>query len=180
MSIIVLDLETTGLDTQRAKIIEVAAMDIDNEEESLYFVPHQGLFVPERDGVGLAVSRYFERGVFENMLGVTDTREYYRDLWNMLDGNTVAGSNPRFDTNFLMITFRSLGLDPEPWHHRLLDLSAYAAGVLGFPFDALPGLSTVCEALNVDFADAHSAMGDVKVTRECFRRLRAINDGKIT
>lgn len=170
MPVIVLDLETTGLNTN-ARITEVAAMDLDDAKQRAYFVPHHTAFYPERDGEGLAISRYFERGVYKNMLTQAGTAKHYAELHNMLLGNTMAGSNPRFDANLLAQVFRNMGLDPEPWHHRLLDLSAYAAGALGLSLTELPGLAKVCELLRVPNPDEHSAMGDVLATRACFMRL---------
>jgi DNA polymerase III subunit epsilon len=171
MSVIVIDLETTGLDTRKAKITEVAAVDMHNADNQMYFVPQHPVFSTVKDGVGLGVSRYFERGVYQDMLSVDGTTTAFVDLHKMLQGNTVAGSNPRFDTNLLARTFAFMNMDPEPWHHRLLDLSAYAAGVFGLPFSELPGLNKVCQMLGVDQLGEHSAMGDVLTTMECFERL---------
>ena len=57
----------------------------------------------------------------------------------------------------------------SPWHYRLLDVEAYAMGVLGW--DEMHGLATIAEALGVDQPD-HTAATDVRVLRDCFYRLR--------
>jgi DNA polymerase-3 subunit epsilon len=166
--IVVVDVESSSLKPD-ATILEVAAVELDSDQE-LRFVP----FVPmstiaNADPDALRVNRYFERGVRAFMLeDVAATKNAYDWLKEMLDGNVLAGSNPTFDAGLLQ---RALGA--TPWNHRLLDLSAYAAGVLGLPLGELPGLAKVCELLGVENEDPHSALGDARATAECFRRLRA-------
>lgn len=162
--IIIVDIETTGLNPTDT-ILEVAAINLATGRE-FYLAPWL-----ERGALGnasfkaLQINRYFERGVWEEQRSATDTIRWYAELRAMLNENTFAGSNPTFDSAFLK---RPVG---EVWHHRLLDLSAYAAGVLGTPPNELQGLRDVCEALDVVNEDPHSAMGDVRATAECFRRL---------
>ena len=171
MDVIVLDLETTGLDTTTCKVTEVCAMDLNDVDRVKYFVPHHDVFDPVKDGNALRLTKYFERGLHNEMLSNDQTILFYHDLHTWLQGNVIAGSNPRFDANILSRVFRNLGLDPEPWHHRLLDLSAYAAGALGIPVTEIPGLATVCKLLGVTFEPDHTAYGDVAATRACFHEI---------
>lgn len=168
MNVIVIDVETTGLDTETAQIIEVAAMDLRDPDKRMYFVPNLNFIVPVTDGPGLQVNRYFERGAWRAMLSESETHDRYLELWEMLEGNTIAGSNPRFDANVLARKFRMMGLD-EPWHHRLFDVSAYAAGVFGT--DSMYGLAGLCDEFGINTSKEHSAMGDVENTRECILEL---------
>jgi DNA polymerase-3 subunit epsilon len=174
-NLIVVDVETTGLE-DRDKPIEVAAINVDTGEE-FYFVPHMSsTALGSADPRALQINRYFERGVWEHMDSHdTDTWKNYEVLRRMLDGNTFAGSNPRFDAPKIL-----RGINhwedltkhiAEPWHHRLADLSAYAAGILGIAPTELPGLDAVCRSVNVDNEDPHSALGDARATAECFRKL---------
>ncbi|MGH8008271.1 MAG: hypothetical protein ACREQ3_14845, partial [Candidatus Binatia bacterium] len=80
-------------------------------------------------------------------------------------------SNPSFDAAFLQKLLKDISLACPiefQWHHRLWDLSAYAAGVLHL--DYLPGLADVCDLLNVSPPD-HSAESDVTSTGNCFLKL---------
>jgi DNA polymerase-3 subunit epsilon len=170
-SLIVVDIETTGLDTQFHVPIEVAAINMDTDE-ILHFVPylepvHLGNASPD----ALRINRYFERGVYKNMLSPGDTNTWYGRLWKMLDGNTFAGSNPRFDAQMLTHTHQA----GEVWHHRLADVSAYVAGALGLYPAELPGLADCCERLGVVNEGEHSALGDAKATVECFRKAAALS-----
>ncbi|UUG69752.1 DnaQ-like DNA polymerase III subunit [Mycobacterium phage OmniCritical] len=82
--------------------------------------------------------------------------------------------------------YASVGSQPvvgRVWHHRLADLAAYAAGVLGLNPTELPGLDAVIEKVDfmvpnfmvpigeVDSYERHTALGDARITASCFRRL---------
>ncbi|QGJ93793.1 DnaQ-like DNA polymerase III subunit [Mycobacterium phage Hannaconda] len=184
--IIVVDVESTGLG-DGAAILEVAAVNLATGEE-FSFAPYvMSDDLANADPKALQVNRYYERGVWARALDNERAALRYHELRQWLDGNVLAGSNPAFDARLLSraqyITpseYIPFGMKPiarsfgQPWHHRLLDLSAYAAGVLGIPFEELPGLHKVCELLGVVNEEAHSALGDARATAECFRILRVL------
>ncbi|ABE67716.1 hypothetical protein Wildcat_136 [Mycobacterium phage Wildcat] len=163
--IIVVDVETTGLGLNPT-ILEVAAKDL-MTDRVLSFIPN----VPSSCWAGLdpqamAINRYFERGSWRDMLTPNETRDAYAELRDMLDGNTFAGSNPSFDSKLLARN------GAVTWHHRLLDLAAYAAGVLDLNPWELPGLDDVAKALGIPIPEErHGALADVELTAQCFRTL---------
>ncbi len=185
--LIVVDTETTGLDTSFHVPLEVAAVNVDTGEH-MTFVPQtpRGAF-DQAAGDALQINRYFERGLFAARLNYEATWRAYADLWKMLEGNTFAGSNPAFDAAMLLrgvdVTRMEAGMWDDsiphraPWHHRLADLSAYAAGILEYPPTELPGLNLVCQAVGVENDAPHTALGDALATAECFRRLRKLATG---
>lgn len=165
--IIVIDIETSALD-YNASILEVAAVDLETGDE-LVFAPHISNFAVI-DPQAFQINRYFERGVWENMLDEESTIQHYQDLEAMLEGNVLAAANPAFDSRQL-----TTGNPPAiraTWHHRLGDVSTYAAGKLDIPLSDIPGLFAVCEKLDVPAPD-HSALGDARAAAECIRRLHA-------
>jgi DNA polymerase-3 subunit epsilon len=187
-ALIVVDVETTGLDVTEHWALEVAAVNVTTGDE-LYFVPAlPSGALDEADGKALKLNGYFSRDVFAHRLDVKAANKYWRQLWDWLDGNTLAGSNPTFDAAMLNRAAQWSTM-PEgsssmrygekveeqlalsPWHHRLADLSAYAAGALGIEPTAMPGLDVVCRSLHVENLTPHSAMGDARATAECFRKL---------
>lgn len=172
--LIVVDIETSSLDVSRAVALEIAAVNVESGEE-FYFAPWiKRELYSKFDAGALEVNRYFERGVFHS--AATSERDNENALWklaNFLEGNTLAGSNPAYDAAVLRRLLVSYLNDPQPWHYRLADLAAYAAGALGLPPTDTPGLSKVCELLDVTNEDPHTAMGDARATAECFRRLIA-------
>ncbi|MFC9768884.1 exonuclease domain-containing protein [Rhodococcus jostii] len=162
---IVVDIETTSLDTKRCTPPEIAVVNVQTQE-AFSFAPYVSRdALTDADPQALAVNRYFERRVFEKMLDLDESRKAER-AFGLLSGNTFAGSNPSFDAAVLD-RFGAPG-----WHHRLADLAPFAAGVLGLDPTQLPGLATVCELLDVENTDPHSALGDALATAECFRVLQ--------
>lgn len=167
--LIVVDCEATGLSAD-AHILEIAAINVTTNEE-LYFVPFTPSLVwTEASPEALAINRFFERRVWEHMLGTGDTNEQWIKLADMLQGNTFGGSNPRFDAELVQRRLVNYSL-PTGWHHRLADVSAYACGALGLDPAEPPGLADICKQLNIPAPD-HSAYGDAVATVECFRKLR--------
>ncbi|DAZ90097.1 DNA polymerase III, alpha subunit, Gram-positive type [Mycobacteroides abscessus subsp. bolletii] len=167
MDLIVVDLETTGLDSDVHSVLEVAAVNVATGQE-LYFVPHiQSDQMTLADPEALRVNRYYERGVFRKMLkSPADNGPAYRELYDMLKGNRLGGANPRFDADMLV---KATGYT-ESWHYRLADVCAYASGALGLDPSDIRGLHDVCVSLSVDAGTEHSALDDARATAECFRR----------
>lgn len=163
--LVVVDVETTGLDPQFHVPIEIAAINVDTDEV-LSFVPYLSPDkLAQADPDALRINRYFERGVYRQALTHQATQSMYESLWTFLRGNTLGGANPRFDAAMLMAAD---GRGIEPWHYRLADVSAYTAGALGvYPSD-LPGLAVCCERLGVVNETEHSALSDAKATAACF------------
>lgn len=179
--LVVCDVETTGLTPGLHLPIEVAAVNVASGEE-LHFVPKvpKGTFDNAADEA-LQINRYFERGLYKlrpSSWVVTDNA--YGDLWEMLSGNTLGGSNPAFDAAMLTAGFAAARENSartfapfmrEPWHHRLADLAAYAGPALLLAPNELVGLAQICERLGVKNEDEHTALGDARATAKCFRIL---------
>lgn len=174
--LVVVDVETTGLNYTIHKVLEVAAINTATDEV-IHFVPRvDPIDLGNADGGALQVNRYYERGAWKHMLTGEASNEQYRRLAVMLRGNTFGGCNPMFDAQFLTQAHHSL--DPGGWHYRLADLSAYAAGALGIPPNELVGLADICQRLGVEPGTSHSALDDAKATVECFRRLAGLRGAK--
>lgn len=181
--LIVVDVETTGLDPARHVPIEVAAINLATGEE-LHFVPFlhpDDLAASDYDA--LRMNRYFERGVFKQALPPAETRSRYEQLWEWLHDSRFGGANPRFDAEMLRHGYgrasNSFGhggyqLPEEVWHYRLADLGSYAAGVLGIDLADVPSLDEVREALGLDaYEPVHSALADARNAAGCFKCLTA-------
>jgi DNA polymerase-3 subunit epsilon len=169
--LIVVDVETTGLDPRRHAVVEVAAVNVATGEH-LHFIPR----LPSTAGINfeaLRINGYVTRRLYDEQLDDFATSTAYEELFEWLEGNTLAGANPAFDAAFLTVAAADHCIAPG-WHFRLADLAAYAAPLLGLAPTELPGLNTVCDRLNVINTGPHTALGDAIATAECFRRLAAI------
>lgn len=163
---VVVDTETNGLDIEKHQAFEVSWWNLDTGARATFIPVHDiSQLLGAADPGSLRINRYIDRIPGQTM----DASELHR-LYQELRGNTLVGSNPAFDSAFLAKLFKAKtsALDPRPWHHRMWDISAYAAGVLGLR--ELPGLYTICELLDVAPPD-HTAEGDVRATVECLRKL---------
>lgn len=161
--LIIINTETTSLDTETCGIVEVAAINAATGD-TLRFVPYVPPHVlADANPVALQINGYHERELAAEMLGQADTAEQWDRLRQMLVGNTFGGSNPTFDTALV-----ARHVNRFVWHHRLADLAAYTAGALGMPPTELPGLDKSCELLGVVNAAPHTALGDAVTTAACF------------
>jgi DNA polymerase-3 subunit epsilon len=187
--VVVVDTETTTLDPATGIVVEVAYRVLGTDVRGEFIPPHNVRAVLRQArrnaavAAALEINGYRERiqHARQDVSGVAA-----RELAALLGGNTLAGSNPAFDAKFLapmfrwygvhwpgrLLGLRSLLVDTPRWHHRLLDLSSYAAGVLGTPLGDLQGLEKVCAALGVTNERPHGAASDVAATVECLKRLR--------
>lgn len=169
--IVVVDIETTGLNPKRHSVVEVAWWNLATDERGEFVPWHKpSRVLAKADIVALRVNGYLDR--------LADAKQDDYDtglkaLLTQLKGNTFAGCNPAFDAAFLTRLFRAHLEKPNRpnWHHRMLDVSAYAAGVLHLPPTELPGLATVCELLEVVNTAPHTAEGDVDATGRCIKIL---------
>lgn len=168
MTLVFLDTETTGLSPVAHQLWE-AAYAVDDGPIVRTALQHT---LYGADPRALELNGYMTRG------GALTTREAHDEaelgeaaLRQALTGATVVGANPAFDTAFLRFRWGS-----APWHYRLFDIEAYAAGVLGW--NAPRGLADIREELvELGFgipAPDHSAVADVETLRRSFRALQQI------
>jgi len=180
------DCETTGLDRRRHHPYELA-WAVDTGPVYTLLLPHTLRYA---DPAALEVGGYWRR----NIPGMLSTRtgralpglQQFVDAFDGPHGKrTLVAANPCFDTG--MLWGRLIGREPwhtrlrrrlwlpappapvEPWHYRLLDIEAYAAGAFGW--EKPRGLSTIRDWLTarryaIPRPD-HSSGGDVATVRAC-------------
>jgi DNA polymerase-3 subunit epsilon len=164
--LVFLDVETSGLDPLVHDVVEIA-WAVDGGPVRSYVPVHT---LEHADPEALRINQYYERG-----LSSARHPGYYLaielDFLRDIDGATIVGSNPAFDTAFLR---RKLGR--APWHHRLIDISNVAMMVFGE--DRPMGLKDIVGTLAfrgyIIPAPDHTAFGDVEATRAAYQALRRI------
>lgn len=165
---IFIDVETTGLDWALDHVIELAYMPADQQDPITLFPftiePQDYATMRRQHGEALDINKFDER--------YPDGVEYSGDqaILKFIEDTTGAmlvGANVRFDARMIENTLR---LRPEPWHHRLFDLQAYAAGVLRLPQPI--GWAEICERVIPDLSQPdHSAAGDTRTVAQVYDRL---------
>ena len=113
MSVVYVDIESTGLDPNVHEITEIG-WAIDGVSDSIV-LPHT---LATFEQAALDVSQYHSRELWD--MGRWCMPEDIRDLREKLQGVTLAGCNPHFDAMFLKRLFGG-----EVWHYRLLDVAAW-------------------------------------------------------
>lgn len=160
----VVDCETTGLNDRIHWPYEVALWRDEWHNARVYDLPHS---LDHADPVALQIGQYHERGF--TPLDESLPRQVER-LRPTLVGVTLVGANVRFDAGMIR---KVLGY--EPWHHRLIDVEAYAMPILGL--DEPVGLAELSKRLidlrghDIPTPD-HTAMGDVRTTKAVWEALK--------
>lgn len=173
---IFVDCETTGL-SRHQYILELSYAIGNAEPVMLYPDAPPGVLefrLRNAEPKALEVNKWLDR---YPLIGEQprSTWKAWGTFFNAARGKVLVGANPRFDTEF--ITREYFGYDePEPWHHRLFDIQAYAAGVFGWT--KLKSFAAVVEELTeLGFElpkPDHTAKGDVIATRAAWAALRSI------
>lgn len=155
-----LDIETSGLDPYRHEILEIAYAIDDDAPYTLIF-PH---YLLNADPKALEINRYYERGLARKRSWAKEHE--LEGLQQILQDQTIAGSNPAFDVSFLR------AYDYSGWKHRLMDVPLWVAGHFGWLESA--GLQRTITYMNMKkghnlpYPD-HSAKGDIIATRALFK-----------
>jgi hypothetical protein len=166
--VVVVDLETTGLDPDRHELYEFAVVTENGGMWSAWVWPD----LTVADPAALRLGRFYERkpddlehragsAVVQGSDGweVCDSWDVAERLACEFSGAHLAGACPWFDAAFLERFLHRHGHAPA-WSHRLIDVESMALPVLGLAVS--PGLSEIARLLEIDPDpdQAHTATGD--------------------
>lgn len=167
---VVVDTEATGLDTQRDRLLTVAAVAVVGGEidvgQSLELVVRQGGV-----GRGAAPIHGLVRADLEGGL----TERAVLEAWVTFLGNAVmVAHHAAFDAALLSAALKRYG--GAPLQNPRLDTAQLARRLRDGPISdtsmsALPSLDALAESLDVDSVDRHTAAGDAWVTAEVWVKL---------
>lgn len=126
---IILDLETSGLDYRKSSILSIGAVDFDNLEDTFYGE------CQVRDGAdinpeSLKVCGFTEAEIHDPKK--PSSKELLRNFLNWLsdkNDQTIAGQNVHWDMEFLREECKRSGIDYR-FGHRIVDLHSIAYGHL--------------------------------------------------
>lgn len=181
--LVFLDTETTGLDSDRHELWEIAAIVRWPGELDVEYLWQIRPSLKTADPSGLRISRYYERIVIPAGLpGIAralvhpnkdlasvwhEAPRVAQDLAPVLDGATIVGAVPDFDARFLTRFLRRHHQAPT-WHYHLVDVETLAAGRL---CKAPPwGFDDLLAAYGLRYAeeDRHTALGDARMVRDLY------------
>lgn len=162
---VIIDIETTGLDPQKDKIIELAGIKI---KDNKIIEEYSSLINPE-----IEISDFITKltGITNDMVEQAPIIE--NELKHFLDfigNNLVIGHNVNFDINFIYDNnfkyyhsiFDNNYLDTLRMSKKLIHLENHK-------------LKTLANAFNIDYKDAHRALRDCDITFDVYNALKELN-----
>ena len=155
-SFIVLDVETTGLNTATDMIIEIGAVRIENGKEVGEF---SQLINPERPIPEKVVEL---TGINDGMLrGQPTIGEVIHDFAKFCEGAVLVAHNASFDMAFFDRAFRDAGI---PFEHPKLDTLTLVRNL--YPEQKSFKLGAMCKMMGINLSKAHRAVHDACATGE--------------
>ena len=160
---IVLDVETTGLDYTKEKIIEFAGVRLENGKITDYFEtlvnPHQKI---RKSSMAI-------HGITDEMLETAPSEEeIFPKIFEFIGDNPIVAHNAIFDYSFLNRT--SKRLFNKPFENRYIDSQFMFKEV--YPHLESCGLDCLMNIFNVEFSTRHRAMADAEGLAKAYPRLK--------
>ena len=160
-TIVMFDLETTGLDPETCMITEIGAVKIENGKCTEYF---QTLVNPQMPIPQEVVDKTH---ITDEMVSVAPTiDEVMPDFYKFVDGAILSAYNISFDYSFLKNIGQNLRYKFD--NERIDCLDVVRQKVASLPNYKL---STVSKALNIELKNAHRALADALAAAKVFIKL---------
>ncbi len=166
--LVVLDLETTGVNIATDRIVEIALLKINpngTEEEKLYRINPEMPIPPEVSMI---------HGIYDEDVKDEPTfKQLAKILAKFLEGCDLCGFNStRFDIPLLAEEFLRVDVDIELKKHKFIDVQAIFHKMEKRTLTA--AYKFYCQK---DLTDAHSAMADTKATYEVLKAQLEVYEG---
>ena len=161
--IVVLDFESTGLNTAKARIIEIGAVKL---VEGTVTETFQQLVDPEES---LTPKITEITGITDASLqGQPKAAEALPKLMAFIGDAPIAAHNASFDVSLLKSELKRLDMS---WSGPVLDTLTYARKL--YPKQKSFRLGALCKHLGVSLKNAHRAVHDAAATAQCLARMFA-------
>jgi len=187
---IVVDLETSGLDHVKCGIWQIGAMDLSNKEEFFQEARIDDEDIVHKDAL-IVIGKTEEQLRDRKNQTQKQLLESFFKWYSKRKNKVFIAQNPQFDFSFLDIKAKKYGLK-LPFGYRALDLHTLAAfkhmqlrGKFLIEKEnsgmSLSGILAFCGLKDprriigkgkiIKEGKSHSALGDVRLEAECFSRL---------
>lgn len=157
-NVVVFDVESTGIDTTKDEIIQIAAIKIDDQGYVKKFERILKNTIPV--GTSELVHGFSDEYLKENG---KDPREAIKDFLSFVEGTTIVGHNVNYDMNILMSQSSRLNLPKLNIKgiYDTLDLSRKF-------YPKLPNhkLETISQIVDTEVNPDHNAMNDILATKD--------------
>jgi DNA polymerase III subunit epsilon len=168
--LIFIDLETTGLNVLRDRIIQIGMIKYSNnknESEEIEMLINPGIPISEE-----AIKVH---GILPSDLKNKPTFDQVADkIYKFIGNSDIAGYNSnRFDIPMLIEEFARVGLDFEVDNRKLIDIQR-----LFYKMEPRTLSAAYKFYLNREMTDAHNALSDVKATVEILKGQLQMYEGK--
>ncbi|MDO4581066.1 MAG: helicase C-terminal domain-containing protein [Bacillota bacterium] len=151
--IVIIDIETSGLDAEREQIIELAAVKV---RRGLIVDSFSSLVACERC---LSEEIVALTGISEEMLiGQPAVEEVIARLEQFVGDAAIGAHNAGFDRGFVQRAWA----DQRPW------LDTITLAQIVYPCSSSYSLAWLCDSLGIDNRSAHRALGDAMATAELY------------
>lgn len=175
---IVIDLETSGVNPEKNSILSLGAVDFENPENRIYIEcrPRDG---SDWDDVAEKVHGISESEATRKELSEKELVRKFMEWALPIKNKTLAGQCTHFDWNFLQAAFMRYKL---AWifGHRLIDLHSIAYGLFMQAGHKIPlrdgisdiSLDIILVHLGIPGREGfHNALHDALLEAECFSRI---------
>ena len=160
-SFVVFDIETTGLNKQQDKITEIGAVKIENGQ----IIDRWSSFVNPEKHIPEHISEL--TSITDEMVAnAPKISEILPEFLEFCKGSVLVAQNARFDTGFIKLSCKRLGLE---YKFPCIDTLMLARGL--YPELSNHKLDTLTKHLNVILENHHRAVDDAKATADIFIKM---------
>lgn len=153
-SVVVFDFETTGLDPETDRIIEIGAIKLVNMQPVAEFSSLVSTDIELTEDIVRLT------GITPEMLqGQPEVEEVLPKFMDFIEGSVIAAHNAEFDLSMLRASLSRMGVDLEWPCFCTLKMAREL-----LPDLERKNLDTLAEHYNLTFEARHRSIGDVKVT----------------
>ncbi len=150
---VVVDVETTGLNPEEHRVVQMALVRVNNGNVTEVF---ESIFNPEGP-----VGKTEIHGITQDQVDQAPLfRDKVEEISAFIKGRTLVAHNAKFDLAFMRAEFEKSGLS-LPWVEPLCTLKASSYYL---PYLQRRKLVDCCDAIGVQIENAHSAVGDAIAT----------------
>ncbi|MBZ0263619.1 3'-5' exoribonuclease [bacterium] len=177
-SFVSIDLETTGLDPKKCRILEFGAVRYEDGKETERFSE----LVAITESVPPEITQI--TGITDaDLIGKKSLKQLFRPFVDFVGSSPVVGQNVRFDIGFIEGELDRLSLNERPpWRPGMIYDTKHLASIF-YPTLSGFGLSNLCRELEINLENHHRAVHDASATAEVFlgllERVRRIPAGEL-